>query len=73
MMSNTDLINPSEYPELSSLLWNRDPSRPIGRNEAFDIYERNWRHVAVDELTPEESALVDELTQEFGRSRMLTR
>lgn len=72
MMSKTDLIDPAEFPQLRVLLWNRDVTRHIGRDEAFELYERNWRHVAVNELTPAESALIEELKQEFGKGYMLT-
>ncbi|WP_244446258.1 hypothetical protein [Devosia riboflavina] len=67
-----DLIDPAQFPELRLLLWNRDATRPIGRDEAFELYERNWRHVAVDQLTLAESTLIEELKEEFGSGHMLT-
>ena len=38
-------IVPAEFPELALLVWNRDPTRAIPAEEAFALYERNWRHV----------------------------
>lgn len=65
------LIVPAEFPELQMLLWNRDVSRPIPANEAFALYERNWRFVDQRRLTPLERQLIDELTQEFGHGALL--
>src|SRR3546814_19120494 len=39
-------ITPQDFPELRLLVWNRDPASPIAAEDAFRIYERNWRHVA---------------------------
>ena len=61
------MIVPKDFPELGLLAWNRDASRPIERQEAFELYNRNWRHVDAEHLTPREAALIDELTREFGR------
>ena len=62
-----DTIVPMDFPELGMLAWNRDRARPIGREEAFELYERNWRHVDANSLTPEEADLIEDLTLEFGR------
>lgn len=62
-----ELIVPKDYPQLGLLAWNRDAARPIPREEAFELYERNWRHVDVDHLTPGEADLINELTQEFAQ------
>ena len=60
------MIVPKDFPELGLLAWNRDATRPIARQEAFELYDRNWRHVDAEHLTAREAALIDELTQEFG-------
>ncbi|HEY4254403.1 MAG TPA: hypothetical protein VGM87_24575 [Roseomonas sp.] len=62
---------PNDFPELKLLAWNRDPARPIPGQEALDLYERNWRHVAVDRLTAAETALIRDLTEQFGRGHFL--
>jgi len=59
-------IVPNDFPQLRLLAWNRDASRPIDRQEAFELYDRNWRHVDADRLTPQEAALIDDLAKEFG-------
>jgi len=63
---NAEKVVPADFPELKLLAWGRDPDRPILRNEAFELYERNWRHVDVERLTPEEADLIEDLTQKFG-------
>jgi len=61
-----ELIVPKDFPALGLLAWNRDAARPIAREEAFQLYERNWRHVDADHLTPAEAALIQDLVEEFG-------
>jgi len=62
-----EVIRVEDYPNLALLCWNRDLEY-MTREDAFQLYERNWRLVYADNLTPEEQALIDELTREFGRS-----
>ncbi|MDW9481832.1 hypothetical protein GOB57_24595 [Sinorhizobium meliloti] len=64
-------IIPAQFPELKTLVWNRDPARPMPADEVFALYERNWRFVDKDNLTDEEKLLIEELTDEFGHGRML--
>lgn len=66
------MIVPAEFPELSALVWNRDPVRPIPARDVFFLYERNWRFVDREHLTDKERLLIEELTEEFGNGRMLT-
>jgi hypothetical protein len=68
---DTKLI-PADYPELKMLVWSRDPARPIAAEDAFALYERNWRFVDKDNLTKCEAQLIDDLTREFGHGVMLT-
>lgn len=53
------------------LVWNRDDARPIPRDEALALYERNWRFVDTEHLTPREAKLINELVDEFGHGMML--
>jgi hypothetical protein len=62
---------PRDYPELALLCWNRDPARPIPAEEAFALYEGNWRHVDTDRLTPEEAALIERLVDQYGHGHLL--
>ena len=71
-MTETDTVVPADYPELALLAWNRDPYRPIGGDEALGLYEANWRHVAVAELTPRERDLIASLADRFGGGHLLT-
>lgn len=66
-------VVPAEFPELKALAWNRDVARPISAEEAFQLYERNWRHVNADRLTPEEAKLIRDLTDQFGGGVLLVR
>ena len=65
------VVVPADFPELAALVWNRDPLRPIGGDEAFALYERNWRHVDRTHLTPLELELIQELSKRFGRGHLL--
>ena len=68
---HAELIVPNDFPELGMLAWNRDPARPIEPEEAFELYERNWRHVDAEHLTTEEAELIADLTQEFGHGHRM--
>lgn len=65
------MIVPTEFPQLAGLVWNGDPSRAIGREEAFALYERYWRFIDRDRLTAAESDLIRRLTEEYGGGRFL--
>lgn len=62
----TDTIHIDDFPQLTILTWNR-AVRDISCEEAFSIYERNWRFVDVDHLTEAEAALIQRLTDQYGR------
>lgn len=66
-----EMVVPKDFPEPGMLVWNRDPARPIARREAFELYERNWRHVDAEHLTAAEARLIDEPTDEFGHGHRL--
>lgn len=61
----TDTLNIDGYPQLALLAWNR-VVREITGEEAFALYERNWRFVDVGTLTATETALIDRLTEQYG-------
>lgn len=71
MKNHVRTVVPAEFPELKTLVWNRDASRPIAAEEAFQLYERNWRHVNTDRLTPAEADLIRRLTDQFGNGIFL--
>ncbi|RWC26196.1 MAG: hypothetical protein EOS27_25960 [Mesorhizobium sp.] len=66
------MIVPAEFPELQALAWNRDAARPIPAEEAFALYERNWRFVDQKRLTTRERLLIQTLADKFGRGILLT-
>lgn len=65
------MVIPAAYPELRQLAWNRDPTKPITDEEAFGLYEANWRHVDRDALCPEERRLIKDLTARIGGGHFL--
>ncbi len=66
-----DTINTADYPQLRFLCWNTRNPRELTPEEAFGVYELNWRHVEQENLTPREDALIEELTQKFGKGVLL--
>lgn len=64
-----DRLSIDKYPQLALLAWNR-VVREITSEEAFALYERNWRFVDVDALTPIEAALIERLARTYGHGVM---
>lgn len=64
-----ELIDLDEWPQLRELAWGRH-GRWIPGAEALALYERNWRFVARDRLTPEEAALIDGLALRHGNGSL---
>lgn len=68
--NRTDQVVPleiriSEYPQLAALAWQMDDRVILTPREAFDVYERNARHLDSSALSPEESALIANLRKLF--------
>lgn len=59
-------IRLADYPQLAALAWQIQGSTEISARAAFDIYERNERHIEENKLTPEEAGLIDGLKKVFG-------
>ena len=59
------IIYIEDYNNLRLLAWNR-AGRFVTRAEAFQLYERNWRHVDLAGMSAGEQELVTQLTQEYG-------
>jgi hypothetical protein len=59
-------IVPANFPELAKLVWNRDPLRPVDAQEAYALYDRNWRFVDIERMDAREVALIQELDRHFG-------
>ncbi len=63
--SINDTFKIDDYPQLALLAWSR-VVREITGEEAFALYERNWRFVDVGCLNTNETALIDRLTTQYG-------
>ena len=61
-----EIIDVDDYPNLALLCWNLRV-KVMTRQEAFELYERNWRLLDGNDLPDEERMFIDELTTEFGR------
>ena len=61
-----EVIRIADHPGLALLCWSRDVEY-VTREDAFRLYERNWRLVDFESLEPEEQALIGALKAEFGR------
>ena len=60
-----ELLLVDDYPGLKLLCWNRHTPY-ITRQDAFALYERNWRFVDLASTPDSERALIDDLAREFG-------
>lgn len=60
----------ADYPQLTLIAWNLRPEDLIAEDEAFALYERNWRFVDQARLDEKERALIDRLTQQYGKGVM---
>ena len=66
-----DILNIDDHPQMRLLAWNR-VVREIAADEAFALYEANWRWVDQDELTANEAALIKRLTEQYGHGVLNT-
>jgi transcriptional regulator with XRE-family HTH domain len=65
-------IQLAKFPVLKELAWHLNhATRALTPKEAFSLYERNWRHANLDQMTPEEKRLVDALRRTEGKGVML--
>jgi len=59
-----------DYPQLNFLLWNRKKVAVITEEEAFALYERNWKHIDEKNLTQKEREFIDMLKTKLGQGIM---
>lgn len=59
-------IRLSDYPQLKQLAWQLDEATMLSPQEAFSLYERNWRHLDQEALQAHEQALIAALQLAFG-------
>ena len=60
------VISLHDYPNLAALAWNRTDAF-VTDEEAFRLYERNWRFVDSKSMPPHERALLARLTEKYGK------
>ena len=60
-----ELIEIAAYEGLRGLCWNRR-DRYIAAEEAFRLYERNWRFVDTRRMKAAERRLIERLAERFG-------
>ena len=60
------MIRISDYPQLRFIAWNRPGDDILSDEDAFALYERNWRFVDQKALDDRELALIERLTNEVG-------
>lgn len=61
----------ADYPQLKALAWQVNGTDHLTPVEAFDIYERNARHLDLPILTEQEKTLWQALQQAFGKRATL--
>lgn len=59
-----------DYPQLALLAWSRLPGDVITAEEAFGLYESNWRFVDPEQLIDQERLLIENLTETCGHGLM---
>src|SRR5438105_5183997 len=47
-------IRLADYPQLRRLAWQMKDEAELSPNDALELYERNWRHVDREAMTPQE-------------------
>jgi hypothetical protein len=57
----------ADYPQLKALAWQVHGTEHLTPVEAFDIYERNARHMDMPSMDTQEQALWQALQQAFGK------
>lgn len=55
-----------DYPQLKQLAWQVHDTVTLSPAEAWDIYDRNWRHMNEQALTVHERQLIDALRLAFS-------
>jgi transcriptional regulator with XRE-family HTH domain len=65
-------IRIDDYPQLRQIAWHlASGTGDLAPEEAFALYERNWRHIDRDAMSARERALVKRLTASVGKGVML--
>jgi len=62
-----DAIRIADYAQLRRLAWQLPADAELTPDEAWGIYERNWRHADASALDPRERQLLADLAHALGR------
>ena len=65
------VVRLDDYPALQQLAWQLPGVSELTPQQALDLYERNWRHLDRERLTPSERRLLQALVEELGGGRLL--
>lgn len=61
----------ADYPALKQLAWQLPGVTELSPAQALDLYERNWRHLDRESLSPNERHLIQCLADELSGGRLL--
>jgi transcriptional regulator with XRE-family HTH domain len=64
-------IRLADHAQLRRLAWHIPEALELTPEEALGLYERNWRHVDVQNMDATERALLDKLVKVLGKGRLL--
>jgi transcriptional regulator with XRE-family HTH domain len=65
-------IEIKRYPQLRQIAWQLGPEiKSLRPEDAFALYERNWRHVDHQRMNAAEQALLQQLTATVGKGVLL--
>jgi len=64
------MLRINDFPQLRFIAWNRPGDQTISEEEAFALYERNWRFVDVRALDDRERELIKKLTDVVGHGHL---
>lgn len=65
------VVKLEDYPALKQLAWQLHGVSEVTPQQAFDLYERNWRHLDRSQLGTAERGLLQALVDELGEGRLL--
>lgn len=66
MCNGVTMVDLAQYPQLKLIAWSFPDATELEEQEAFALYERNWRFLDRPSLTDNEKLLIDYLTKECG-------
>lgn len=64
------MVRINDYPQLRFIAWNRPGDQTISEEDAFALYERNWRFVDRKALDDRERDLIEKLTNDVGHGHL---